>query len=273
MDGATQTITLSTGGSFIAGDTTLNSQGLTISGTYSSISIGTGNDIIKINNTDGIYLGNATKSLAPFSVNMQGYLKSVSGEVANWFITQDKIFSTHVDIISSGGGSFRVGNITLTGVNSTIAVGTSIDIVGVGSGSISVGTGIDIDGATQQIILSNSGAFVAGDSTLNSQGLTINGTYSSISLGTGNNIIKINNSDGIYLGHTNKASAPFSVSMQGELHSTFGDIAQWIISSSTLSSPGNSIILDAANKRIDVGGTIRLDGLNQRAEKIGRAHV
>ena len=98
-----------------SGDATLNSLGLTISGTTSSISLGTGNNIIKMNNTNGFYLGNALQANAPFSVTMAGFLKASSGDISGWQFDSTKLYSTNVELNSSSGGSITVGNIILTG--------------------------------------------------------------------------------------------------------------------------------------------------------------
>lgn|GEM_PF-4174760 len=227
------------------GNVTLDSSGV--------IKVGSGNEVAILSSVDSQYrfwVGNTVPNLAPFFVDKNGAMKASSGSIASWGISSQ--------VLTGGGVELRSEGI--------IKLGTSIQLNGAGSGQIQVGSGIVVDGATQRITVSNSGSFVAGDTTLNSSGLTINGTYSSISIGTGNTVIKINNSDGLYLGHALKTSAPFRVSMQGDLVSSSGLIAGWTISASTLASPSNALVLDASNKRIDVGGTIRIDGLNQRIE-------
>ncbi len=195
-----------------------------------------------------------------------GSIIATQGQIGGWSLAANKLFAADVDIFSSAGGSIRVGSILLTGATSKIDVGTAIDIIGTGAGLVTIGPGITLDGATEKITLSGAGSFIAGDTTLNSQGLAINGTYSSISLGTGNNVVKLNTSEGLYLGAALQAFAPFSVSMQGELRSALGIIAGWSISPSQLISPGSSLVLDSANQLINVGTTIRIDGLNQRIE-------
>jgi hypothetical protein len=255
--------------------------GVTITGSNSTIDVGTGIDLLGAGtgsilvgtdiNISGAGGGTITVGAGVTLNGSAGSIQATIGQIAGWSLSASKIFSTNIDIDSSSGGTIKAGDILITGSASRIDVGTAIDIIGTGSGSITVGTGITIDGSLQKITLADTGSFVAGDATLTSNGLTINGTYSRISLGTSNNVIKINNSDGIYLGNAVKASAPFSVTMQGELKSTYGEIAGWVISSYALISPGSNLIFDSANKRINVGGTVLIDGANERIESTNYA--
>ena len=252
-----------------------------ITGGTSTVDIGTGIDLIgladgTINVGSGIQIsgaGGGTISVGS-GVQLDGTAQSITatvGQLGGWTLANNKLYSTNIDIISSSGGSIRVGDILLTGSTSAINVGTAITINGNSAGSINITNAIDIDGATKSITLIDDGQFIAGDAVFDRQGLIINGTYSTLSLGVGNTIIKINNSDGIYLGHANKISAPFSISMQGELKSTFGEIASWTISTDKISAPANALVFDSTNKRIDVGTTIRIDGLNERVESTNYA--
>ena len=119
-----------------------------------------------------------------------GGITATVGSIAGFSLANSKFFAPNLEIISSSGGSIQVGDILLTGSNSTISAG-NITLDGSGDGTLTIGSGITMDGATQTITLSTGGSFIAGDATLNSQGLAINGTYSSVSIGTGNDIIKI----------------------------------------------------------------------------------
>ena len=262
------------GGQIISGN-------VVITGGTSTIDIGTGIDLIgladgTINVGSGIQISGAGGgSISVGSgVQLDGLAQSITatvGQLGSWTLANNKLYATDVDIISSSGGSIRVGDILLTGSTSTMNLGTAITLNGTSSGSITITNAINIDGFSKSITLIDDGQFIAGDAVFDQQGLTINGTYTSVSLGVGNTIIKINNSDGLFLGHSVKTSAPFSVSMQGELKSTYGEIAGWTISTDKLSSPSNNLVFDSANKRIDVGSTIRIDGLNERVESTNYA--
>ena len=103
------------------------------------------------------------------------------------------------------------------------------------------------------------------------KGATIIG--GSVTMGTGDSCLR-QDVNGIYLGNSDFASAPFSVDMDGNLiatsanisgtiTATAGVIGGWTIGLTTLYTVG--IILDAGNQRIQVGAgsEIMIDGASQ----------
>jgi hypothetical protein len=88
-------------------------------------------------------------------------------------------------------------------------------------------------GSTTFAIDTGGNAVFAGDLT----GAT--GTFSaSIAIGTGNNIIKANSSDGLSVGHATFASAPFQVSLAGAVTCTNITITGGSVAWSTISGTG-----------------------------------
>lgn len=65
-----------------------------------NMAIGSSNSIFKAN-SNGIYLGHATFSNAPFRVNMAGVLTATSGTIGGWTLSTDRLYS--------GSGSTYVG--------------------------------------------------------------------------------------------------------------------------------------------------------------------
>ena len=122
-------------------------------GTFTGdLSIGSGNSIFK-SDSYGIYLGNATESLAPFSVSRNGILRAQAGTIGGWTL---------------GGTYFQNA-----GVNPTIKIDTTGIIVGATSSSY-------IDITSSGITHRNSNGTASGKFTLStgsSGSLTINGTF------------------------------------------------------------------------------------------------
>ena len=98
-----------------------------------------------------------------------------------------------------------------------------------------------------------------------------------IESGSGNDIFKVKDGLGIWLGHADYASAPFKVSLAGALvatsanisgtiTATAGAIGGFTIGATTISSTG--IILDSDNERIEIGASkpILIDGVNKKIE-------
>ena len=81
-----------------------------------NMAIGSNNSVFKAD-SNGIYLGHATFSSAPFSVNMSGFLKATTGQIASWTLVNDRLFagsgSTYVGISPGVSNfSFWAGNAT-----------------------------------------------------------------------------------------------------------------------------------------------------------------
>ena len=122
-------------------------------GTFTGdLSIGSGNSIFK-SDSYGIYLGNATESLAPFSVSRNGILRAQAGTIGGWTL---------------GGTFFQNAS-----VSPTIKIDTTGIIVGATSSAY-------IDITSSGITHRNSNGTASGKFTLStgaSASLTIDGTF------------------------------------------------------------------------------------------------
>jgi len=85
----------------ISGDT-LTATNFTLDASGKSISLGSGNTIFIADADEGIQLGHATFGSAPFSVTTAGVLKAESGTIGGWNIDSSKIYSTNLNIHSTG---------------------------------------------------------------------------------------------------------------------------------------------------------------------------
>ena len=80
--------------------------------------------------------------------------------------------------------------------------------------------------------------------------LAINGSGTftgNLSIGSGNDIFKAVPSTGIWLGHENYASAPFTVSKSGYLTSTYGEIGGWRLGSSYLQNSTGTLKINSGD--------------------------
>ena len=87
------------------------------------------------------------------------------------------------------------------------------------------------------------GGFTIGSDNLTATNFILNTTDKKISLGNSNAIFVADADEGIWLGNTALASAPFSVTTAGALTATSGEIGGFSIDASTLSSSNNNLIL------------------------------
>ena len=98
-----------------------------------------------------------------------------------------------------------------------------------------------------------------------------------IESGSGNSILKVDGTNGLWLGNADFSSAPFRVSLagalvatsaeiEGKITATSGEIGGWDIGATTLSA--TSITLDSGNEKITVGASnpITIDGANKKIE-------
>jgi hypothetical protein len=257
-------------------------------GTFTgSLSIGTSNSIFKAD-TQGIYLGHADFSSAPFRVSAAGAIRSTSGEIAGWTIGANTLSKNNVTLDSSGAISVGTGNTIFKADPNGIYVGnatfasapfrvtqagnltaTSANIGGwtVDSNSIFTGTKTATGSYTStagHITIGSDGHISSKEFRIDADGNALfagdisaaTGTFgSSISIGSGNSIFKANSTEGIYLGNASFASAPFSVTQAGVLKAVSGEIAGWTLGNTTLSK--NNVTLDSSGAiSVGTGNTI-----------------
>lgn len=173
--------------------------GLTINGggTFTGdLSAGSGNSIFK-SDSNGIYLGNASYSSAPFSVSRNGIIKAQSGTIGGWTLGSTYLQGNNLKLDTSGivvgattssyldispsGIVHRNSNGTATG-QFTLTLGPSPTLSI--SGSISLNASSTIDGTSASTI--KSGA-ASGASALQPDGTltgNVSGTVGGVAVGT-----------------------------------------------------------------------------------------
>ena len=213
-------------------------------GTFTgSLSIGTSNSIFKAD-TQGIYLGHADFSSAPFRVSAAGAIRSTSGEIAGWTIGANTLSKNNVTLDSSGAISVGQNNTIFKADSSGIYLGNAA----FGSAPFSVTQAGVLKAVSGEIA-----GWTIGNTTLSKNNVTLDSS-GAISVGTGNTIFKAD-SNGIYVGNATFASAPFRVTQAGALTSTSGEIAGWTLGNTTLSK--NNVTLDSSGViSVGTGNTI-----------------
>lgn len=171
--------------------------------------------------------------------------------------------------INIGTGAFTVdntGNVAITTGSINLGSGAfTVDNTGniaITTGSINLGSGVfTVDNAGNMVATSGTfgGTLDAVDGTFTGTLSAVDGTFTgaliggTIAIGSGNNIFKAD-SNGIYLGNAVFGSAPFSVSMTGNMTATSATITG-TISSSIITG---STIIGGAIKTASTGARIEL---------------
>ena len=83
----------------IATDGSITSKDATLTGSI-DLNIGAGDNVLKFNPTDGLWLGDPVFADALFSVNLEGALKAISGEIGGWTIGANTLYSDNIIIDS-----------------------------------------------------------------------------------------------------------------------------------------------------------------------------
>jgi hypothetical protein len=179
-------------------------------GTFTgSLSIGTSNSIFKAD-TQGIYLGHADFSSAPFRVSAAGAIRSTSGEIAGWTIGANTLSKNNVTLDSSGAIS--------VGQNNTIF---KADSFGIYLGNATFGSApfrVNQEGA----LTATSGKIA--NWTLGNTSLTAGADGTSVGVTT--------DAIAFYAGNATPGSAPFRVTREGVLNATGATISGAITATS-----------------------------------------
>lgn len=201
-----------------------------------NMAIGSSNSIFKAD-SNGIYLGHATFSSAPFSVNMSGFLKATTGQIASWTLVNDRLYagsgSTYVGISPGVSNySFWAGNSTpssapfsVTNAGALKAISGNIggwtlgtDRLYAGSGSTYVGVSPSVSGYsfwTGNATPSSAPFWVKNDGTARFGGFNITSTGF---LSTGTDPIEINTSTGYIAINGAKMYAPNATNFYFQTH-------------------------------------------------------
>ena len=214
--------------------------------------------------------GDITGSSALFDgiINVTG-----TGQIAGFGITQTAISSsndklilkssgqiTGSDVLFSGGkiGGFTLGTNTFTATNFeldpsgkriTLGSGNSIFIAD-GDEGIQLGHATFADApfsvTTAGVLKATSGTiggFTLSTNELTATNFELNPSQKRITLGSSNDIFIADGDEGIQLGHATFNSAPFSVTKAGFLHAAAGRIGGFGISSNSITSSNDNLIL------------------------------
>ena len=216
-------------------------------------------------------------------VNARGAIYATSGEIAGWTINASDITLNDATLASAGYLVLGTGNniVRLDAQNATYRIWIGHATAGsapfrVGKDGALTATDATLTGS----VTATSGA-IAGW-TINADNLANNNATlhsdGNLTLGSGNDIVKLDAQDETYrlwTGNATAASAPFrvtkvgavtatSATVTGTITATAGTIGGWTVDGDTLTATG--IILDAANEKITVGSeapNIIIDGDNK----------
>ena len=208
--------------------------------------LGSGNDIMVLDANVGIHLGSSSFNEAPFNVNMDGELKSTTGNIGGFTIGSTSLSSgTSVKIGNTSDASnlflsssnFKVshaGNITASNVSLTGNITATSGQIGgytIGNNTISAGPT-----ATQGIVISASSApkIIVGDMT-----------------NTGNRVAMfmtdVNNFG--FLAIDDNDDLLFRLGKAGGIANN--TIAGWTVSANAIQKSTN-VVLDSSNKKISI---------------------
>jgi len=217
--------------------------------------------------TDEFYFGqDRTQPNAQFVSGSEGKIEISS---SNFHLDNDGSVVMQGTITAEAGGTiggFTIGSDNLTATD--FVLNTTNKSLSLGSGNTifiaDADDGIQLGHATfasapfsvtpAGVLKAESGTI--GGFTLSSNELTatnfeLNPSGKRITLGTGNSIFIADGDEGIQLGNSTFASAPFSVTTAGVVKAESGTIGGWTLSSTTLT--GGTITLDSSGI-IEVGG-------------------
>jgi len=261
----------------MGGDATLHSSGYLL--------LGTGDNIARIDAADATYrlwVGASSAGSATFSVtkggiiyakggSFDGDLSASTGTIGGWSIGATTLVGGDATLASSGSLGLGTGDnfAGMSAVDGTYRLWVGASAAGSATFSVTkagllLATGASITGsinATGGQIGGwsiGSASLVGGDATLHSSGY--------LSLGTGNNLVRLDATDATYrlwVGNATASNAPFSVtkagvvyakggSFDGTLSASVGLIGGWVIGASTLT--GGNVKLDASGS-ISIGAT------------------
>ena len=252
-------------------------------GTFTGdLSAGSGTSIFK-SDSYGIYLGNATESLAPFSVSRNGILRAQAGTIGGWTLggtflqnaglTQTPTIkidttgiivgatsSAYIDITSSG-ITHRNSNGTASG-KFTLSTGASASLTI--NGTFTIDGSSTIDGTAASTV--KAGAASGTSALQDGNGITKNGSNQistilmnnagiSISTAASGSRLELNNSGlKLWNGPTNTVnldSSTGNASFTGTITSTAGNIAGFSMDSDGLINSGSTLRLFAGTTGIN----------------------
>ncbi len=253
----TGNITATTGsiGGFTIGSTTLTSTAgnFVIDSANRKLSLGSSNSIFIADADEGIWLGNALFASAPFKVDLSGNLTATNATITGTVKATDGYIGgttsgwdiTNTGILQSSGGTSKI---TLDAVNAKIYIGTgtyandNTAFYADGASQFSLGSKLTFASGVLTItgVVNASsgtiGGFTIGSTTLNStaDNFTIDSANRRITLGVDNNLFVVDGDEGIWLGNTTFADAPFSVTVAGVMKAQSGTIAGWNLSATEI---------------------------------------
>ena len=233
--------------------TTLSKNNATLD-SAGALTLGTSNDIVKLDATDGTYrlwAGNATAASAPFSVSKAGAVKATSGVIGGWTLNSDYLASYYDNALIHKDGYIRVGTgnniVEMNAIN-------SLHRLWVGhTNSVQAPFKVDTTGGLYAISGTLGGFYLQnGNFTSSNNRMRIDGN--------GNNIVLYNPAGGSVLtlrgGGTSYAieSTGFKVDNLGQIIATAGTIGGWTINTEQIYN--DSFILNATDKRFSIGSVL-----------------
>jgi len=225
-------------GGFTLSSTTLSATNFTIDTSGKSISLGSGNNVFIADADSGIQLGHATFGSAPFRVSPTGALTATSATI------QGAVTATSGDI-----GGFNIDSTTLFSDSKEFVITGSTGQI---TGSKVLFTGGKI------------GGFTLSSTALTGTNFSLDTDGKRITLGTGTDIFIADADEGIQLGNSTFANAPFSVTKAGVLKAEQGFIGGFAINSGSIETNDFASGLKGLRLSTAANGTIEAENARIR---------
>jgi hypothetical protein len=225
-------------GGFELSSTTLSATNFTIDTSGKSISLGSGNNVFIADADSGIQLGHATFGSAPFRVSPTGALTATSATI------QGAVTATSGDI-----GGFNIDSTTLFSDSKEFVITGSTGQI---TGSKVLFTGGKI------------GGFSLSSTALTGTNFSLDTDGKRITLGTGTDIFIADADEGIQLGNSTFANAPFSVTKAGVLKAEQGFIGGFAINSGSIETNDFASGLKGLRLSTAANGTIEAENARIR---------
>ena len=254
-DGSAATLTITgavTSTSGTIGGWTLASSTLSSGSGSSFMALDQGNKKVRIgakasltDSNDGVHLGTDGLALGASSVfkvtnagvltatsaTITGAITSTSGTIGGWTLASDSFSSgsgTSYMILDQGNKKIRIGaKASLTDSNAGVHLGTD---------------GLAL-GASSVFKVTNAGALTATNATITGAITATSGSFAgSLSVGSSNDILRVDTDGDLWIGNATQGSAPFQVTKAGVITATSGTVGGWTLSSGALTGDGTGDI-------------------------------
>ncbi|QTH41258.1 phage tail protein [Cohnella sp. LGH] len=190
------------------------------------LSIGSGGAVVKADGNTGLWVGASAFANAPFRVDLNGKITATNVELKGGFLGWGN-FNVNSDGVITATGANITGNITMTN--------GSIQWANINSDPIATNAASTAYSALAISSAIANGTYTGGTFISGSQIYSPSIFGGTIAIGSGNNIFKADE-NGIYLGNSTFANAPFRVGMNGSLVARSGTFSGTVTGSTITAS-------------------------------------